>query len=166
MTTIMQDTTAYLQQALTGIKPVLAFMFAAASFLFFPTGAFLTSAIAVGIAVLLDIVTKFVALSAKNGGYLKAVKAGAISSDRLWKGSRIKIFAYLVVAILAGLAYRVVQLDAVGVFFGTVVYSVLFLREAQSIVENLCDAGADLKWLALWTKRKEEQILNNKEEKK
>ncbi len=43
----------------------------------------------------------------------------------------------------------------------TVVYTVVFLREAQSILENLCDAGADLQWLLIWTRKKEKQILED-----
>ena len=81
---------------------------------------------------------------------MKAVRSCTISSNRLWEGTKIKIFSYLIVAILAGLSYRVVQLEQLSIFFATVVYSIIFLREAQSILENLCDAGADLKWLLIW----------------
>jgi len=97
---------------------------------------------------------------------MKAVRACSISSNKLWEGTRIKLFSYLVVAILAGLSYRVVQLEQLSIFFATVVYSIIFLREAQSILENLCDAGADLKWLVIWTKKKQDQILETEIEKK
>lgn len=45
----------------------------------------------------------------------------------------------------------------------TVVYSIIFLREAQSILENLCDAGADLKWLLIWNRKKQEQIFESED---
>jgi hypothetical protein len=66
-----------------------------------------------------------------------------------------------VVFILTGLSYRVTFFTQVSVFMATVVYTVVFLREAQSILENLCDAGADLQWLLIWTRKKEKQILED-----
>ena len=54
-------------------------------------------------------------------------------------------------------------MEQLSIFFATVVYSIIFLREAQSILENLCDAGADLKWLLIWTRKKQEQILESEE---
>lgn len=46
-----------------------------------------------------------------------------------------------------------------GVFFATVVNAVMFLREGQSVIENLVDGGADLGWLLFWMRKKEKQIL-------
>jgi hypothetical protein len=63
--------------------------------------------------------------------------------------------------ILAGLSYRVAPLKEMGIFFATVVYAVMFLREGQSVVENLMDGGADLGWLLFWVKRKQKQILES-----
>ena len=37
----------------------------------------------------------------------------------------------------------------------------MFLREGQSVIENLVDGGADLKWLLFWMKKKEDQILDS-----
>jgi len=155
----MEQFTEYADKFLSGTKPIWGFFMAACSYILFPDQAFFTAACAVGAAILLDIITKYAALSKKAGGYWKAVRTCTISSNKLWDGTRIKIFSYLVVAILAGLSYRVVQLEQLSIFFATVVYTVIFLREAQSVLENLCDAGADLKWLVFWTKKKQEQIL-------
>ena len=116
---------------------------------------------AVGIAIVLDILTKFWALSKCNGGYRAATRDRKIWSRTLWDGTKLKLYAYLVVFILAGLSYRVAPLVQAAVLLATVVYSVIFLREAQSIVENLCDAGADLYWLLLFVKRKQEDILRS-----
>lgn len=149
----------YAAKALTGCKPIVAFIMTGLYYLLFPDSAFATAAYAVGICMFIDIVTKYVALSTKAGGYIKAVKTCKIRSSALWHGTRIKIYSYLVVAILVGLSYRVVQLEQLSIFFGSFVYSILFLRETQSIVENLIDAGAPLRWLLLWTKRKQKQIL-------
>lgn len=154
----------YIHKNLGGLKPVAAVILAGINYLLFPDQAFQTAAYAVGVCILLDIITKFVALSYQSGGYIKAVRDCHISSQLLWHGTRVKLYSYLIVAILVGLSYRVVQLEQVSVFFGTVVYSVLFLRETQSIIENLLDAGADLGWLLIWTKKKEKQILESEEE--
>jgi len=162
----MEHITLYADKFLSGTKPIWGFFIAACSYILFPEQAYLTAALAVGAVIVLDIITKYVALSAKAGGYMKAVRACSISSNKLWDGTRIKLFSYLVVAILAGLSYRVVQLEELSIFFATVVYSIIFLREAQSILENLCDAGADLKWLVVWTQKKQEQILESQAEKK
>lgn len=153
----------YLHKCFNGSKPFAAALLGALQYLLFPDTAFQTAAYAVGTCMLLDILTKYVALSAQSGGYWKAVRACRIRSRMLWDGTRIKLYAYLIVGILVGLSYRVVQLEQVSVFFGTVVYAVLFLRETQSILENLVDAGADLGWLLLWAKRKERQILETEE---
>ena len=55
------------------------------------------------------------------------------------------------------------MLAEASVFLATVVYTVIFLRESQSVIENLCDAGADLNWLLIWTKKKQKQILETDE---
>jgi len=158
----MEQLYDYLEKFISGVKPVAGFLIGALSYILFPDQAFFTAACAVGAAIVLDIVTKYVALSVKAGGYMKAVRSCSISSNKLWDGTRIKLFSYLVVAILAGLSYRVVQLEQLSIFFATVIYSIIFLREAQSILENLCDAGADLRWLVVWTKKKQDQILESK----
>jgi len=149
----------YIDKVLEGAKPFVAFLISAFCYLLFPDQAYQTAAIAVGVAMLLDIFTKYMALSYECHGYKNAVKNKMIFSGTLWSKTRIKLTAYLVIAILAGLAYRVSPLQQVGVFFGTVVYAVIFLREAQSILENLYDAGADVGWLIRWTKKKQSKIL-------
>ena len=61
--------------------------------------------------------------------------------------------------ILTGLSYRVVFLEAAGIFLASFVYVVLFIREFQSNVENLIAGGAKLQWLLLFTRRKEQEIM-------
>lgn len=157
----MERFVEYFDKLLSGTKPFWGTILAVATYVMFPDKAYLTAAIAVGGAIMLDIITKYIALSHQNKGFRNAVKEKKIFSKTLWEGTRIKLVSYLIVFILAGLAYRVTMLKQVSVFLATVVYAVIFLREAQSILENLCDAGADLKWLLIWTKKKEQQILEN-----
>jgi len=154
----------YLEKTIDGAKPVWAFFITLINYILFPDQAFKTAAMAVGAAIILDILTKYMALSEQEGGMKKAFKKKIINSNRLWEGTKIKLFSYLIVFILAGLSYRVTMLHQASVFLATVVYTVIFLREAQSILENLCDAGADFNWLLLWTKKKEKQILEDDRE--
>lgn len=154
----------YFEKLITGAKPIWAFFIALINSILFPDQAFKNAAMAVGVAILLDIITKYMALAEQEGGLNEALKKKIISSKRLWDGTRMKLFSYLVVFILAGLSYRVTMLRQASVFLATVVYTVIFLREAQSILENLCEAGADFEWLLLWTKKKEKQILEDDKE--
>ncbi|QZY56726.1 phage holin family protein [Crassaminicella profunda] len=151
----------YMDKVASGTKPFWGTILAIISYVMFPDKAYQTAAFAVGGAIMLDIITKYIALSHECHGYRNAVRERKIFSKTLWEGTRIKLVSYLIVFILAGLAYRVTMLKQVSVFLATIVYSVIFLREGQSILENLCDAGADLKWLLIWTKKKEQQILES-----
>jgi len=156
--------TEYFEKLIEGAKPVWAFFITLINYILFPDQAFKTAAMAVGAAIILDIFTKYMALSEQEGGLKNALKKKIINSNRLWEGTKIKLFSYLIVFILAGLSYRVTMLHQASVFLATVVYTVIFLREAQSILENLCDAGADFNWLLLWAKKKEKQILEDDDE--
>ena len=156
----MEQLQTYIAKAMAGAIPYLGAFLGIFNYVIFPDKAILTSACAVGALIILDILTKYVALSHQAGGYMKAVRNCSISSNKLWEGTRIKLYSYLVVAILVGLSYRVVQLEQLSVFLASVVYSILFLREAQSVLENLCDAGADFRWLLRWTKNKQDQIFD------
>jgi len=153
--------TDYYEKMITGAKPYWAIFIALINYVLFPDKAFATAAMAVGVAIILDILTRYMALVEEAGGLKPAIGNRTINSNRLWKGTRLKLVSYMVVFILAGLSYRVTMLQQVSVFLATVVYTVIFLREAQSILENLCDAGADLEWLLIWTKKKEKQILED-----
>ena len=156
----MEQLQTYIAKAMAGAIAYLGAFLGTCNYVLFPDKAILTSACAVGALIILDIITKYVALSHQAGGYMKAVRNCSISSNKLWDGTRIKLYSYLVVAILVGLSYRVVQLEQLSVFLASVVYSILFLREAQSVLENLCEAGADFRWLLRWTKNKQDQIFD------
>jgi len=161
----MNNIIEYVEKLFTGMKPYVGFILALLHKLLFPDSTYFNAAVAVGIAMLLDLLTKMWSIAKINGGYIRSVKIKALYSKTLWEKTSAKFIAYFCVAILAGLSYRVTPLANVGVFFATVVYSVMFLRETQSVIENLCDAGADLKWLAKWAKKKEKTVLEEKEEK-
>lgn len=156
----MKEYVEYVEKAFTGIKPGIGFLSSIISYLLFPDYAYQTSAMVLGVAIILDIVTKYMALSHEANGYRNAVRTRKIFSGTLFEKSKRKIILYLILAILAGLAYRVTPLAQFGIFFGTTMYAVLFLREAQSILENLDDAGYEVGWIINWAKKKEKEVLN------
>ena len=67
-------------------------------------------------------------------------------------------------AILTGLSYRVIYLKEAGIIIASFVYSVMFMREFQSNIENLIEAGADLHWLLLFSKKKNKDLMKLYEE--
>lgn len=150
----------YVMESIGKAQGVWVAFVAAVNYLIFPTEAYVPAVLALVITLVLDIITKYYALGVQNGGLRNAVKTRAVSSESLWIGTRRKILSYLVIFILSGLSVRVTMLTQVAVFLSTVAYSILFLREAQSVVENLIDAGHDdLGWLLFWLRRKQTQVL-------
>lgn len=163
----------YIDKAITGLKLSLGVLLTSINYIMFPEQAYKSAAVALGIAVLMDIVSKYVAISVNNGGFRNAFREGKIFSKSLWQGTKVKLITYLSISIMVGASYRLNtlpnSLSSVSKFMATVVYTVLFLREFQSMLENFRDAGADVDWLLLFTRRKEEEILKkegieNKEE--
>nr|WP_277603135.1 phage holin family protein [Brevibacillus sp. SYP-B805] len=130
------------------------------NYVLFPDDAFVPASIAVGSAMLLDIITKYYAVCVNNGGFREALRTRKLSSASLWKGTQRKLISYLVIMVLCGLSVRVTMLTSVAVFIATVAYSIMFLRESQSVIENLIDAGhEDLEWFLFFLKRKQSKVL-------
>lgn len=156
----MNDVVEYVEKLFVGLKPLLALIWTGIAYVLFPDTIFITAACAVGGAMIIDIITKYYALRKPFGSVFKAIKAGRISSDKFFHGTKKKIISFLVLMILCGLSYRVSPISGVAVFLGSFVYSVMFLRECQSILENLIEAGHDdLKWLLPVIKKKQAVIL-------
>ena len=154
------DVITYLTKAASSVKPIWIALVSAINYVLFPDDAFVPAAIAVGSAMILDILTKYYAVSVNNGGFRKALRSRKLSSASLWKGTQRKIISYLVIMVLCGLSVRVTMLTSVAVFLSTVAYSIMFLRESQSIIENLIDAGhEDLEWFLFFLKRKQQKVL-------
>lgn len=137
---------------------------AALNFWVFPEDTLMFAAIAVLITMVIDVVTKYYALSVIHGGYRKARRSCAITSNKFWKGTSVKLITFAVVVILAGLSYRVTALEAVGTVFSGVAYGAMFWREVQSIGENMEDAGGDAGWLTAFANKKRRDILQEEQE--
>ncbi|MBS3873555.1 MAG: phage holin family protein [Firmicutes bacterium] len=102
-----------------------------------PDAAFL----AVWIAVMLDLVSKLVAISAQKGGFMVALTAGEISSKKAFRGTFIKLVAYFTLGVLCAQVEHVAGTEVVAVMSKTLVYGFLFTVESISILENLVAAG-------------------------
>ncbi len=147
----------YWQKALTRVQIVWGLLIAAVEYVLFPDKALLVALLSVLGAAMLDIITRYLAV--------RKTRSRSWNSEDFWQGTGVKLVAYLVIAILAGLSYRLTPfLQQPTVYLWSVAYVVMFLREVQSNMENLAELGADVGWLATWAKRKERQILNRTDE--
>lgn len=163
--TIIKDIIEYLSRAFTGKKPLIGAILGVLGTTLFPIPFYRTSFIAVMIAALCDAITKNYAICKKYGGYKNSVKLKKVFSKTLWKGTEVKLVSYLTIALLTGLSYNVVYLEQMGIFIASFVYSVMFMREFQSNIENLIEAGADLHWLLLFSKKKNKELMDPYEDK-
>lgn len=164
---LIKDMMSYIDKAFSQVKPFVAAvlgMLSFVSYVMFPDRAYMLAFGAVIAAAGMDIVTKYYAIITTSGGLKEAIKNKKLFSKVLWKGTERKIVAYTTVAILTGLSYRVIYLKEAGILLGTFVYSVMFMREFQSNIENLIEAGADLQWLLLFSKKKNHELMKPYEE--
>lgn len=154
-------TVDYIYNAIVHVQPFFVAVVTFISYILFPESAYKSAAIGLIGAMILDILTKYYSLSAQNGGFRAALVSRAISSHKLWDGTKKKLVGTLVIMILCGLSVRVTMLTQVAVFISTVAYSYMFLKECQSIIENLIDAGhTDMQGFLFWLKRKEAKVLD------
>lgn len=161
---IFERTIEYVSKAFTGIKPFFGAVAGLISYLLFPEKAYFLALMAVIGAATLDIFTKMYAICKTNGGYGSAVTSGKLFSRTMWQGTEVKIVSYLTVTLLTGLSYRVIYLKEAGILIASFVYSVMFMREFQSNIENLCEAGADLQWLLLFARKKNKDLMKDTSE--
>ncbi len=140
-------------------NPVISIFLGVTTYILFPEQAYLTAFCAVLGVMVLDVITKYYSIAVKHGGFWRSLKDKFINSNSMWVGTSRKIFTYLIIFIMVGLSYRVSPVAGVASFLGTIVYSLLFLRECQSILENLEDAGSDVGWLTAIVKKRKKKIL-------
>lgn len=159
------DMWIYIQKVFIFVKPIWAFFISVIYYVLFPHESYYPAAIALISALILDVITKYYSIGEQNGGIRNAIKTKKLTSESLWKGTKRKIISVLIVMILCGLSYRLTPISSVAVLLSTVAYAFIFLREAQSIIENLLDAGhEDLRWMLFLIKKKQKDVLDVKEE--
>jgi phage-related holin len=129
----------------------------AVSTFLFPESAYITASAAVLGMMALDLLTKLYALSKQAGGLRKAFKQHKINSKSFAKGTMDKLVVFGVLLIICGCAYRISPIESLATWFMQVVFSLMFLRDTLSIIENLTDA--DVGGLSLF-KRAVKKKLN------
>lgn len=136
----------------------------------FPEASYLYAAGAVLGIMLIDLLTKLYALSKQAGGIKKAIGTHKITSSAFAKGTLDKLLVFGIMLIICGLAYRLTPITEVATWFTQIIFTLMFLRDALSILENLNDAG--VRGLGIFKKviqSKMEEITgeseNDKEEK-
>ena len=161
---ILKNIYHYIDKAFSGFKPIVGFASGLFCYICFPEKVYMIALVAVLGASFIDIVTKSYSIIINNGGYRNAIRTKQLFSKQLWKGTEVKIISYLSISILTGLSYRVIFLKDAGILLASFVYSVMFMREFQSNIENLIEAGAELDWLLLFSKKKNKELMKEYEE--
>ena len=123
-----------------------------------PTSAIATSVGAVLIIMCLDLVTKLYSLARQSGGLRKAFKCRRISSNKFAKGTLDKLVIFGVMLVINGCAYNLMMIKDIAVWFSQVVFTVMFLRDVLSILENLHDSG--IQGLGLFKKLVQKKLDN------
>ena len=107
----------------------------------FPEDVIMTAALAVLGIMLVDLLTKIFALSKQSGGIKRAIKGHRITSAKFAKGTLDKLIVFGVMLIIGGCAYCISPVSTAATGFMQIVFSLMFLRDILSIIENLTDAG-------------------------
>ena len=117
---------------------------------FFPEEQYLYGTLAVLGMMALDLITNLYAIKKQAGGWMKSIASCKISSQLFFKGTVDKLIVFGVMLIICGFAYRLTIVSQVAIWFTQVVFTLMFLRDTLSIIENLRDAG--IKSLGLFEK--------------
>lgn len=126
------------------------------TYLIQPSAAFYALWIAVG----LDMLTKIIQLSYGSGGFLTAIRTQRLNSKTMFQKAFVKIIAYFTLTVIAYQSRYIVDIEAVPILFSTIIYSILFLVEVHSIIENLIGAGCeDLKPLLMRFEREKQRAI-------
>ena len=136
---------------------VLGVLLGAICYLVDPGAAFA----ALWIAVLCDLFSRLIAEAKKHGGFYRAVKDGHIHSDKMFRGTAVKITAYFFMCVLANQSKYILMYDAPAQLFSTIIYAILFWVEVWSMSENFEEAGVPaFGWIRRLSKRKLEELVD------
>ncbi len=122
---------------LVALSAIGAFLYS----FFFPEEQYLYSTLAVLGMMALDLITKLYAIKKQAGGWKKSIASCKISSQLFFKGTVDKLLVFGVMLIICGFAYRLTLITQIAIWFTQVVFTLMFLRDTLSIIENLRDAG-------------------------
>ena len=115
-----------------------------------PTDMMKTAAVAVLIVMGLDLITRLFAISKKAHGFIRAIKCHKLTSAKFAKGTLDKLIVFGVMLIISAAAYKLMLVETLANWFVQIVFTIMFLRDTISILENLAEAG--VKGLGLFQK--------------
>ena len=116
---------------------------------------------ALWIIVVLDLISRLFAQAKNHGGFYLAATEGHIRSDKMFRGTAVKIVAYFFMCVVAAQAKYVFGYAAAAQLFGSIVYSILFLVELWSMAENFQEAGVEtFKWISLFSRKRLEKLCD------
>lgn len=124
-----------------GVMVAISAIWGVISSFIFPERTLLTAAAAVLIIMLVDLITKLFALAKRAGGIKKAIKSRTISSHKFSKGTMDKLIVFGIMLVISGCAYRICPIAELATWFTQLIFTLMFLRDVLSIIENLGDAG-------------------------
>lgn len=107
----------------------------------FPEEIYFTSAGVVLIVMALDLITKLYALTKQHKGLRNALKKREISSHKFAKGTMDKLIVLGIMLVICGCAYKLSPINFLATGLMQAVFTLMFLRDVLSILENLTDAG-------------------------
>jgi len=145
---------------------IIVFISAVGAFLysfFFPTQEYKVAAVAVLSIMILDILTKLLALSRQAGGLREAIHNRKIKSESLAKGTLDKMIVFAVMLIICGLLYNMSIISEVAIWFTQLVFILMFFRDVLSILENLDDAGIEVGIFKYVVKKKMKEYISEEE---
>lgn len=106
-----------------------------------PTDMMKTAAVAVLLVMGLDLVTKLFAIAKKSHGFIRAIKCHKIRSAKFAKGTLDKLIVFGVMLVISAAAYKLMIVETLANWFVQIVFTIMFLRDTISILENLAEAG-------------------------
>ncbi|MDR6779306.1 phage holin family protein [Paenibacillus sp. FSL M7-0802] len=160
---IMTGAYEYAYKSVEYVRPVFVFISTIVSYLLFPNEAYVAPTVGLFVALILDIATKYYAISMQNGGFRNAIITRKISSESMWRGTKKKLVSVLMVMICCGLFMRFTEfLPQIAIAITSICYGFMFFRETQSIAENLIDAGhTDMAWFLILVKKKKKEFMED-----
>lgn len=162
---IFYEVSDYIYKSWNYVSPILVFISSVVSYILLPDQAYVPPTIGLMGALILDVLSKYLAISKQNGGFWNAVRTRKISSESMWRGTYKKLISILVVMICCGLLVRfTLFLPGIASTVTTIAYGFMFYCEVQSVLENMMDAGYDdLNWFLKLIKRRQAELFDERD---
>ena len=144
---VIEQIKIYWGKFFTFSKLILAFIVTHIMEFMFPDRSLRVSFVVVLVAMVLDVIVKYVVTSIQCGGYRQAIECKALQSSIFWDRTVIKLITNLTLLILSGLAFKITAdtliPSNIAIKVIQIVYLAIFFRESQSVLETLSEVSND-----------------------